>query len=109
MNQKVSTNALAGSHDLVELGKPRHVSRTLKTAKLWLQCMDYIEVFSGHIPVVARLSIFLAGALLVPQGFLPVDFHIPRVNCWTFAGLASRSVNTGQRELLPIFHPNSLD
>ena len=96
---------LQGHRNLPNWATPWSVSRTLRMAKLWLQCMDYIEVINCHIPVVARLSIFLAGALLVPRWVLPVDLHIQRINCWTFAGSASRGSIWGKGNCYPFSIP----
>ena len=54
MNQKVSTNALAESQELVKTGQhigmsQEHVKVDLRTATLWLQCMDYIEAINDFI------------------------------------------------------------
>ena len=51
MNQKVSPNALAGTCQTEQhIGvSQEHVKVDLRTAKLWLQCMDYIEVMEDFI------------------------------------------------------------
>ena len=52
MNQKVSPNALAESQELVKLDNTlaqEQVKVDLRTVKLWLQCMNYIEVMDDFI------------------------------------------------------------
>ncbi len=50
MNQKVSPNALAESQELVKLDNTLPCLKVnLRTAKLWLQRMDYIEVIKYFI------------------------------------------------------------
>ena len=54
MNQKVSPNALAESHEFVKLVNAldclkKSLWSTSITSKIWLQCMDYIEVVNYFI------------------------------------------------------------
>ena len=49
-NQKVSPNVLAESQELVKLDNTLPCLKVdLRTAKLWLQCMDYIDVIKDFI------------------------------------------------------------
>ena len=56
MNQKVSPNALAGTCQTGQhIGvSQEHVKVDLRTARLWLQCMDYIEVMEDFIIIMLR-------------------------------------------------------
>ena len=54
MNQKVSPNALFRMAGTCQTGQhigvsQEHVKVDLRTTKLWLQCMDYIEVMEDFI------------------------------------------------------------